>query len=53
MQSQELVDRAEDAAIARFLAMRQTFWPCWGAKAVPQVMAKRHRRRPDSVARQK
>jgi transposase len=45
MQRQELADRAEEAAIARFLAIREAFWPCWGAKAEAWVAIKRHRRR--------
>jgi hypothetical protein len=47
MQRQELADRAEEAAIARFLAIREVFWPCWGAKAEPRVAVKRNRRRRD------
>ncbi len=45
MQTQETVDRAEDAAIARFLALRETFHPCWGANAEVRVAIRRPRRR--------
>jgi hypothetical protein len=45
MQTQEIVDRAEDAAIARFLALRDTFRPCWGANAAVNVAIRRPRRR--------
>jgi predicted enzyme related to lactoylglutathione lyase len=39
MDAQEVVDRAEAAAIARFMAMREAFQPCWGARAVSSPRA--------------
>lgn len=45
MKAQEIADRAEAAAITRFLAMRKAFQPCWGVKAKPRVAIRRHRPR--------
>jgi hypothetical protein len=47
MDPQETADRAEAAAIARFLAIRAAFLPCWGVKAAEvRAAVKKARRRP-------
>ena len=48
MTEQEIVDRMEQEAIARFFALRAVFWPCWGA---PKTGRAANRRRRVSPAR--
>ena len=41
MTQQDTVDRKEDAAIARYLAVRTAFAPCWGAQARVRLVRRR------------
>ena len=43
MTEQEVVDRMEQEAIARFFALRAVFWPCWGAQKTAHPGAERRR----------
>ncbi len=45
MTAQEIVDRAEEEAIARFEALRAAFGPCWGVKAEMRFAVRRPSRR--------
>lgn len=43
MTEQEIVDRMEQEAIARFSALRAVFWPCWGAQKTGRPGTQRRR----------
>jgi hypothetical protein len=48
MTEQEIVDRTEQEAIARFFALRAVFWPCWGAQKAGRPGTQRRRVSPAS-----
>jgi hypothetical protein len=43
MTEQEIVDRMEQEAIARFFALRAVFWPCWGELKAGRAGSQRRR----------
>jgi hypothetical protein len=38
MTAQEVTDMEEGEAIARYIALRTAFGPCWGAQGTPRVV---------------